>query len=327
MKIGLTYDLRKDYLAEGYSLEETAECDKIETVEGIESALRELGYETDRIGNGKMLVGRLAAGERWDLVFNFAEGLFGAAREGQVPAILDMYRIPYTFSDPLVLGLALHKDMTKIVVRLAGVPTPEFAVVRRIEDVESVDLPFPLFAKPVAEGTSKGITADSKIPDRDGLKKSCAALLEQFHQPVLVETYLSGREFTVGIAGAGDEAEVLGTLEVTLLPAAKEDFYSYQNKQNYAACMKYTFVRPDGDEEVRRSEAIALMAYRFLGCRDAARVDVRSDAQGRPNFIEVNPLPGLNEKDSDLPILCHQAGMTYTQLIERIVNSAKRRVK
>ena len=171
MKIGLTYDLRQDYLAEGYSLEETAECDKLETVEEIEAALVELGYATDRIGNGKMLIGRLAAGDRWDLVFNFAEGLHGVAREGQVPAILDMYRIPYTFSDPLVLGLALHKDMTKTIVRQAGVPTPRFALVRRIEDIAAVDLPFPLFAKPVAEGTSKGITADSKILDRGGAEK------------------------------------------------------------------------------------------------------------------------------------------------------------
>jgi D-alanine-D-alanine ligase len=327
MKIGLTYDLRKDYLAEGYSLEETAECDKIETVEGIETALIELGYATDRIGNGKMLVNRLAAGDRGGLGFNFAEGFCGVARGGQGPAILDMYKIPYTFSDPLVLGLALHKDLTKTVVRLSGVPTPAFAVIRRIEDIESINLPFPLFAKPVAEGTSKGITADSKILNREGLKKACAALLEQFCQPVLVETYLSGREFTVGIAGTGEEAEVLGTLEVTITPEAKDDFYSYHNKQSYATCMKYTFVRPEQDQEVRRSEELALAAYRFLGCRDASRVDVRSDAQGRPNFIEVNPLPGLNEKDSDLPILCHQAGMSFVQLIDRIVTSAKRRVK
>jgi D-alanine-D-alanine ligase len=327
MLVGLTYDLRQDYLAEGYSPEETAECDKLETVEGIETALQELGYTTDRIGNGKKLVSRLAAGDRWELVFNFAEGFRGVAREGQVPAILDMFGIPYTFSDPLVLGLALHKDMTKTVVRLSGVPTPDYAVIRCIEDIEKVDLPFPLFAKPIAEGTSKGITADSKILNRDGLKKSCAALLEQFRQPVLVETYLPGREFTIGIAGTGEEAQVLGTLEVVITPHAKEDFYSYHNKQCYQENMRYDFVRPDADHEVRQSEELALAAYRILGCRDAARVDVRSDAQGRPNFIEVNPLPGLNEKDSDLPILCNRAGIRYVELIDRIVTSAKRRIK
>jgi D-alanine-D-alanine ligase len=326
MKIGLTYDLKQDYLAEGYSPEEAAECDKLETVEGIEAALQELGYATDRIGNGKKLVCRLAAGDRWDLVFNFAEGWNGVAREGQVPAILDMYQIPYTFSDPLVLGLALHKDMTKTVVRQAGVPTPPFALVRCVEDLEKVDLPYPLFAKPVAEGTSKGITGDSKILDRDGLKKSCTALLEQFCQPVLVETYLSGREFTVGIAGTGDDAQVLGTLEVTVTSEAKDDFYSYHNKQSWESSMRYTLVRREQDEEVCRSEELALKAYRCLGCRDAGRVDVRSDAQGRPNFIEVNPLPGLNQNDSDLPILCRQAGIPYVELIERIVTSAKRRM-
>jgi D-alanine-D-alanine ligase len=326
MLIGLTYDLRQDYLAEGYSLEETAECDKPETVEGIEAALRELGHATDRIGNAKRLIGRLAAGDRWDLVFNFAEGWHGVAREGQVPAILDIYQIPYTFSDPLVLGLALHKDMTKTLVRQAGVPTPEFALVRRVEDVEAINLPFPLFAKPVAEGTSKGVTADSKIPNRECLEKSCAALLEQFRQPVLVETYLSGREFTVGIAGTGEEAQVLGTLEVKLTSAAVEDFYSYRNKQCYADNMRYELVRPDGDEEVQLTEEIALRAYRHLGCRDAGRVDLRSDGRGQPSFIEVNPLPGLNEKDSDLPILCHQVGIPYVELIERIVTSARRRI-
>jgi D-alanine-D-alanine ligase len=326
MKIGLTYDLRQDYLDEGYSHEETAECDKIETVEGIENALQALGYETDRIGNGKKLITRLAAGDRWELVFNFAEGWHGIAREGQVPAILDMYQIPYTFSDPMVLGLALYKDLTKTVIRQAGVPTPEFALIRRLEDIETVDLPYPLFAKPVAEGTSKGITTDSKILDPAGLKKSCTALLERFRQPVLVETYLSGREFTVGIAGTGGDAEVLGTLEVSLTPEAKDDFYSYDHKQSYATYVRYRLVRPEQDDEVRRSEELALTAYRFLGCRDAGRIDLRSDSQNRPNFMEVNPLPGLNQKDSDLPILCDQAGISYVELIRRIVESAKRRI-
>jgi D-alanine-D-alanine ligase len=326
MHIGLTYDLRQDYLAEGYSLEETAECDKLETVEGIEATLQSLGHATDRIGNGKKLVGRLAAGDRWDLVFNFAEGFSGVAREGQVPALLDMFQIPYTFSDPMVLGLALHKDLTKTVVRLAGVPTPEFALIRRVEDLDAVDLPFPLFAKPFAEGTSKGINADSKIADRAGLIKTCTVLLEHFRQPVLVETYLPGREFTVGITGTGEDARVVGTLEVTLTSAAKEDFYSYDNKQSYYDKVRYHLVHPK-DEEVRRSEELAITVYRCLDCRDAGRVDLRSDVRGCPSFIEINPLPGLNETDSDLPILAKQAGMTYRELIEAIVNSAAKRVR
>ena len=177
---------------------------------------RRLGHQTDRIGNGRQLVDRLAAGDRWDLVFNIAEGLHGLAREAQVPAILDLYQIPYTFSDPMVLALTLHKGMTKAVVRDAGLATADFAVVERIEDVERVDLPMPLFAKPVAEGTGKGVTAASKIADRDALRRVCAELLAKFRQPVLIETFLAGREFTVGIVGSGPEAEVLGSMEVVL---------------------------------------------------------------------------------------------------------------
>ena len=163
MLIGLTYDLRADYLAAGYSEEETAEFDGVATIDAIDSALREIGHQTDRIGSGRQLVDRLAAGDRWDLVFNIAEGLHGTAREAQVPAILDLYEIPYTFSDPLVLAVCLHKGLTKTVVGQAGMPTTPFVLVKQIEDLETVDLPYPLFAKPVAEGTGKGITADSKI--------------------------------------------------------------------------------------------------------------------------------------------------------------------
>ena len=229
MRIGLTYDLRADYLAAGYGDEETAEFDRPETVAGVETALAELGYQTDRIGNGRQLVGRLAAGDRWDLVFNFAEGLRGMAREAQVPAILDLYEIPYTFSDPLVLALTLHKALTKVVVRAAGVATADFAVVERLDDVGRSDLPLPLFAKPLAEGTGKGITAASKVTDRDALRRVCEELLERFRQPVLVETFLPGRECTVAILGTGAEARVLGSMEVILLPGAEAEVYSYVN--------------------------------------------------------------------------------------------------
>src|SRR5687768_1093203 len=147
VRIGLTYDLRLDYLAAGYGEEETAEFDQPGTIDAIEGALRELGHEVDRIGHARSLIGRLALGERWDLVFNICEGLRGPAREAQVPAILDVYEIPYTFSDPLVLALTLHKGFTKQIVRGAGVPTSDFMVVERLEDVERVELPYPLFAK------------------------------------------------------------------------------------------------------------------------------------------------------------------------------------
>ena len=239
MLIGLTYDLRADYLAAGYSAEETAEFDGVATIDAIDSALREIGHQTDRIGSGRQLVDRLAAGDRWDLVFNIAEGLHGTAREAQVPAILDLYEIPYTFSDPLVLAVCLHKGLTKTVVGQAGVPTTPFVLVKKIEDVETIDLPFPLFAKPVAEGTGKGITADSKIKDRDSLRRVCRELLARCRQPVLVETFLPGREFTVGILGTGDEARVIGSMEIILLPAAEAEVYSYVNKSRYEEFCRY----------------------------------------------------------------------------------------
>lgn len=326
MKIGLTYDLRDDYLAEGYSEEETAEFDRPETIEAIEAALLELGYRTDRIGNAKRLVERLAEGDRWDLVFNIAEGLHGLAREAQVPAILDVYDIPYTFSDPLVLSLALHKGLTKAVVRQGGIATPDFAVVERPADVDAVDLPFPLFAKPVAEGTSKGISGASKILDCQALRQVCTDLLEQFRQPVLVETFLSGREFTIGITGTGVEAKAIGTVEIHLMPDAEAEIYSYVNKERYDELVRYRLARPEEDPLVHEVEQLSLAAWRVLNCRDGGRIDIRCNVQGRPHFLEVNPLPGLHPQRSDLPILCGFVGIPYADLIERIVRSAQRRM-
>ena len=286
----------------------------------------ECGHETDRIGNGRQLVERLAAGDRWDLVFNIAEGLHGAAREAQVPAILDLYEIPYTFSDPLVMAFCLHKGLTKTAVARAGVPTTPFALVESIDDVDAVDLPYPLFAKPVAEGTGKGVTAESKIKDRDALRRVCGQLLERCRQPVLVETFLPGREFTVGILGTGDEARVIGSMEITLLPTAEAEVYSYSNKARWEEFCRYVPRRADDDPEVAEAERVALAAHRALGCRDASRVDIRSDGRGRPHFMEINPVAGLHPKDSDLPMICSFFGMSYRELIEQIVAGACQRL-
>jgi D-alanine-D-alanine ligase len=318
--------LRVEYLAAGYSEQETAEFDRPDTIDALETALRGLGHDTDRIGTAKRLIARLARGDRWDLVFNIAEGLYGgAARESQVPAILDVYDIPYTFSDPVVTGVCLHKGLTKLVIRNAGVPTPDFALVERPEDIAGVKLPFPAFAKPVAEGTGKGVGPTSKVRDFDALDRVCRSLLEQFRQPVLVETFLPGREFTVGILGTGREATVLGTLEIMLLGAAEPDAYSYVNKENCEELVEYRLVRADEDDEVRRAEQVGLDAWRALGCRDGGRLDVRSDAAGQPNFIECNPLAGLHPVHSDLPMIATAVGLPYQALIGRIVDSASGR--
>ncbi len=323
MKVGLTYDLREDYLQAGYGLEETAEFDRPDTIDAIEAAIRALGYETDRIGRIQSLVERLAAGDRWDLVFNIAEGLAGMGREAQVPALLEAYELPYVFSDPLVLTLTLHKGMTKRVIRDLGIPTPAFAVIETPADIDGVDLPYPLFAKPVAEGTGKGITAASRIDNPAELRQQCLSLLDRYKQPVLVETYLPGREMTVGIVGTGDQAVSVGIMEVLLQDNAEAGVYSYDNKENSEECVRYRL--PD-DPEAQLAEQTALAAWRGLGCRDAGRVDIRSDANGVPNFMEVNPLAGLHPEHSDLPILCGMGGISYTELIRRIMDSALTRL-
>ena len=326
MRIGLTYDLRQEYLAAGFSSDETAEFDRLETVESLEQALTRLGHTVERIGHGRQLVAALENGGDWDLVFNIAEGLSGIAREAQIPAILDLYGIAYTFSDPLVMALSLHKALTKTVVSASGVPTPDFALVAKESDVDRVQLPYPLFAKPLAEGTGKGVSPASKVRDLPALRQVCGELLERYQQPVLVETFLSGREFTTGILGTGEQARPLATMEVLLRREAEADAYSYVNKENCEQLVDYLLVLPDQDEQVRAAEAVALAAWRALGCRDAGRIDLRCDAVGRPNFIEVNPLAGLHPEHSDLPILAAKAGVSFLELVQQIVASASPRV-
>jgi D-alanine-D-alanine ligase len=323
MLIGLTYDLRQEYLAMGYSEEDTAEFDRPDTIDAIEKELQKLGHATDRIGHVRNLCERLVRGDRWDLVFNIAEGLRGVGREAQVPAILDAYEIPYTFSDGLVSALSLHKGMTKHVLRGCGLPTPDFAVVETTEEVSHVKLPYPLFVKPVAEGTAKGIDARSRVTSAAQLRDRCEFLLLAFHQPVLVETFLPGREFTTGIIGTGHRARVIGTLEVELLPDAEPDAYTYVNKERCEELCRYTIV---DDTDAKACEAVALEAWRAMGCRDAGRVDLRLDSKGQPHILELNPLSGLHPQHSDLPIMCTQLGTGYHDLIAHIVESAARRV-
>jgi D-alanine-D-alanine ligase len=188
--------------------------------------------------------------------------------------------------------------------------------------MDKVDLQFPLFAKPIAEGTGKGITATSKITNRKILQKVCKHLLQTFKQPVLIETYLPGREFTVGILGTGKNARPLGAMEIILRPDAEKNAYSYENKEHYERLVQYILAN---DNEARQAMEISLMAWRGLDLKDAGRIDLRSDAHGVPHFMEVNSLAGLNPVRSDLPILCSKIGMSYHELISAIIESALKR--
>ncbi len=325
LRVGITYDLRDAWLAAGYSELDTAEFDRADTIDAIAHALETLGYAVDRIGHVQQLAAQLVAGDRWDIVFNICEGMHGWGREAQVPALLDAYQVPYVFSDPLVCALTLHKGMTKDVVRAAGVPTPDFAVVHELAAVRHIKLPFPLFAKPVAEGTGKGVTAASRIDSAAELHAVCRDLLLRYRQPVLVERFLPGREFTVGILGTGRRAQALATMEIELLPGADAQVYSYRNKENCEELVAYNLLTEDRLK--RRVELVALRAWRALGCRDAGRIDLRLDEHGRPGFIEVNPLAGLHPEHSDLPIMAAKAGMDYVALISGIMASAKSRIR
>ena len=323
MRIGFTYDLRSDYLALGYGEEETAEFDKEETIAAIETELSALGYTVDRIGHIKTLAARLSAGHKWDLVFNICEGLRGTGREAQVPALLDAFDIPYVFSGPVTLGLTLDKSLTKHVVRNLGIPTADFAVITRPEDIAKVQLDFPLFLKPVSEGTGKGISHKSRVNDVGALTHVAMDLLERFRQPVLVETYLPGREFTTGVVGQGNDARVLGTMEVLFTDAAEGSDYSYLNKADYEDRVQY---QPVFGELAQTCEKVALAAWKGLGCVDGGRVDLRMDSSGRLCFIEVNPLAGLNPVHSDLPILCRLHAISYRDLIVEIMTQARKRL-
>ena len=321
--IGLTCDLRQEYLAAGFSAEAVAEFDSDSTVSAIESAIRTLGHQPDRIGHAHSLCRRLAAGHRWDLVFNIAEGVKGRSREAQVPAILEAYDIPYTFSDPLVCAVTLDKTIAKRLVQSAGLPTPSFAVVAAPSDLAAVNLPFPLFVKPASEGTGKGITPESRVQGRDDLDRVCRSLLDRYGQPVLVEEYLPGREFTVGILGTGADARVLGTLEIEILDEKYRDVYSYETKELCETLVRYT--PPPRDGLRTRVEDLGLRIHRVLECRDATRVDIRLDKHGSPAFMELNPIAGLHPTHSDLPMIATNEGMPYTDLIGSIISSARKR--
>lgn len=305
MKVGITYDLKHQYIG---SPEALAELDSIETVEAINTSLQTLGHDTIYLGCAKELIERLATGWRCDLVFNIAEGVYGSARESQVPAILDVYSIPYTGSDPATLAVCLNKWMAKTVVNAGGGGMTNSYLTDK--PVFEVPFPFPVFVKPNSEGTGKGISSKSVVRDPRDLLEITTSLLQKYKE-LIIESYLPGREYTVGIVGG----RVLGTMEIIV----DTGIYSYDAKVDWHNRVKYAFVTTPV------VESLALSAWDRLGCKDAGRVDIRCDTHGTPYFIEVNPLPGLHPIDSDLPMIADNFGVSYTELIGLIVKSARER--
>ena len=323
LQIALTYDHKEDYLAAGFTPEAVMEFDGEETIAALESSLLALGHRVERVGRGVDLARRLAAGERWDLVFNIAEGVRGRSREAQVPAVCEMFDQPYTFSDPLTCAVTLDKSLAKRLVRDHGLPTADFSLVECLDDLEKVSLEGPLFVKPAAEGSSKGITGRSKVETRAELQALCAELLGTFRQPLLVEPFLPGRELTVGIVGNGAAAAAVGVMEISFVGGDERHAYTAANKDDFEARVSYQLL--NGEPVSERARQIALAAYRALSCRDAARIDLRCDAAGEPQFLEANPLPGLNPHSGDLPIMSRLAGLSHAELLGRIVDAARER--
>jgi D-alanine-D-alanine ligase len=280
-----------------------------------------MGYETEPVGNVFQLIEALARGSRWDIVFNISEGLYGDGRESVVPAVLDQYRIPYVFSGPLIMGLSLNKHLAKLVVASAGVPVSPGCLITEINDLGKCNLSYPLFVKPVSEGTGKGITEKSLVNSSSELKKMVKWILSEFKQPALVEEYLPGREFTVGIVGYGDDAIAIGGMEVF---CANNLPYSVEVKENYLNYCKY---KPLDDDIIDECKSVALRAWKALEAVDAGRVDLKADRFGKICFIEANPLAGLNPIHSDLPILSRMYGIEYQALLEMIMKAAIMRIK
>jgi D-alanine-D-alanine ligase len=328
VEIGIAYDLRSDFVqTQGGPEDALEEYDSPETVEAIERTLQGAGYTTRRLGGGRAFLAA-ALEAPGDLVFNIAEGRGTRSREAHVPAVLEMLGVPCTHSDPLTLAACLDKAVAKRLVAASGVPTPRFAVVEREEDLARIDLPFPMFAKPLYEGSSMGIRRRSRLADPRELRERSLELLEAYREPVLVEEFCPGAEFTVGILGTGANARAIGVMEVRPRLVPESEFvYSLEVKRNerWQEELEYSVPPKRPEALVREVERVALAAFRALGCRDVARVDLRLAADGAPRFLEANPLPGLKPGWGDLPILADLAGMPYARLITSIVESARGR--
>lgn len=325
LKVGITYNLRKDFsCTEGQPIDSYEEFDSEETIDAICEVLQSDGHEVFKLGGGIGLLDRLRTSPP-DIVFNIAEGMGGRNREAHIPALLEFLNIPFTGSDPLTLSLTLDKAMAKKVVRSDGIPTPGFKKVETVKDLENLGLSYPLFVKLCYEGSSKGVRLDSKISDPSSLREKVSWLLETYGPPVLVEEFVSGPEFTVGILGNADPM-VLGVMQIEIKGSAPEEaIYSLEVKREWEERVRYHCPPPISIEMKKRIEEVALRAYRTLECRDVSRVDLRIGKDGIPYFLEINPLPGLSPVYGDLPIMARKMGWQYHQLVKTIFHHALKR--
>ena len=309
-----------------------AEWDTYETIFAIRDALA-LNHKVTLVEADKNAYEKIRESKP-DIVFNVAEGANGISREAQIPAILDLLEIPYTGSDPLTLATCLDKGRTKEILSYNKILTPKFNVINNPSEISKNTLTYPLFIKPLQEGSSKGIFNSSFVENEKDYQKIVLQALGKYNQPLIVEEYLPGREFTVALIGNGKETEVLPIIELNfsglpghLLPVysyeAKWIFDSKDNPLDIYSCPAVI----DSDLE-KNIKDIALRTFHTLRCRDWCRIDIRMNAENQPNVIEVNPLPGVlpdPDDNSCFPKAARVAGMTYNEMINRVLNSALKR--
>jgi len=325
LRVGITYNLKKDfYQSESQPVDFLEEFDAEETIDAIREALESEGHEVIKLGGDTGLIDRLKKASV-DIVFNIAEGLVGRNREAHIPALLEFLNIPYTGSDPLTLSLTLDKAMAKRIVMSQNVPTPRFKKVERIEDLDGLDLCYPLFVKLCYEGSSKGVRLDSKVLDSKALEEKARGLLKTYRTPVLVEEFVNGPEFTVGIVG-NEDPFVLGVMQIEIKgKPPEESIYSLEIKREWEEKVRYHCPPPIDRDLLKTIEEVAVRAYRALECRDISRVDIRVGADRIPYFLEVNPLPGLSPVYGDLVIMARSMGWNYTRLVKTIFHQALKR--
>ncbi|MFP4175804.1 MAG: D-alanine--D-alanine ligase family protein [Planctomycetota bacterium] len=318
MKVALAYDRWASYEPDASLPDDFgAEFDDEATITGLLRAIDAAGHEAARLPVDEELPQRLRR-LHLDLVFNIAEGTRGPSRESLVPAWLDHLGIPYTGSDGLTLGCSLDKALTKTLVEAAGVRTLPYKRVGSVEQARQADLNFPVFVKPNREGSSMGVRRTSLVRDAEALGKRTAWVLNEYNQDCLIEEYAPGREFCVGLLGNAPP-EILPVVEIL----NEEDFYSYELKSRH---QKRLVCPADICDELRHEmQDMALSAYRTLRCRDLARVDFKLDGNGRPVFLEINPLPGLSSDYSIYPHQAEKAGHDYDGLIAAIIDGALKR--
>jgi D-alanine-D-alanine ligase len=325
LKVGFAFNVKRLKPDLSGEQDDEAEYDPPKTLQAIREAIASYGHEVIDLEATSDLPIQLAS-TPVDVVFNIAEGFKGRSRESQVPALLELLDIPYTGSDPAALSVSLDKALAKRMVRTHGILTPGYLVMQTGKERLPKDMPpFPLLAKPVAEGTSKGVTKRSIVRDESELREVAREMIEKYGQPALIEEYVAGREFTLGLLGER-RPRVLPPMEIVFLDRADPTpIYSFEMKQDWNDKIRYEVPAQLTPKELDRLERAARECFFALGCRDVARIDFRMDALGRIFFIESNPLPGLTPGWSDLVLIAQAAGIEYRALIGEILSFAIRR--